>query len=341
MQLAAAWLRNAYGWGYAFAAAGVGLIVGMIILFINLKRMLRKAISGPVQAEDMPLSKILGYVFLPAIITALIGLVCSKNDLRQHHHGNPGHDAFIFACSPIIAFYVSLWVKATGQDKRGSAPCCSYFPSASFSGQSIIKIPPGLTIWAKSTQTGLLRKQPRKITGAIFPWKWRTRPGWWIRWMNFSWMWKMTAVKWYKRWAPDPYFNNVPKDQWPNGKQVKLINTELFQFNPLFILLLTLIFVPLFDYLRKKERTQHRIQIGMAFLFPGLSALVMVFAIMSVPSIYGYKTAPAWLLGHLLRFTVSEIFLSPIGYHCFQTGSRCTPHCPDDGRLVPVYFHWW
>ena len=62
--------------------------------------------------------------------------------------------------------------------------------------------------------------------------------------------------------GPDPYFNNVPKDQWPEGKDVKLTNTELFQsINPLFIVLLTLIFVPLFDYLRKRERTNHSIKI--------------------------------------------------------------------------------
>ncbi|MCW5917962.1 MAG: MFS transporter, partial [Ferruginibacter sp.] len=41
--------------------------------------------------------------------------------------------------------------------------------------------------------------------------------------------------------------------------------------------------------------------------------LVMVFAIMSVPSIYGYKTSPAWLWGTYFVFTISEIFLSPIG----------------------------
>ena len=31
----AAYLRNAYGWGYAFAAAGIGLIIGLIILAIS------------------------------------------------------------------------------------------------------------------------------------------------------------------------------------------------------------------------------------------------------------------------------------------------------------------
>src|SRR5574338_112547 len=33
----AAYLRNQYGWGYAFAAAGVGLIIGLIILAISMK----------------------------------------------------------------------------------------------------------------------------------------------------------------------------------------------------------------------------------------------------------------------------------------------------------------
>ncbi len=33
----AAYLRNKYGWGYAFSAAGVGLVIGMIILASSLK----------------------------------------------------------------------------------------------------------------------------------------------------------------------------------------------------------------------------------------------------------------------------------------------------------------
>ena len=54
----AAYLRNKYGWGYAFAAAGVGLIIGLIILALNLKHVKEGDIKKPVQAEDMPISKI-------------------------------------------------------------------------------------------------------------------------------------------------------------------------------------------------------------------------------------------------------------------------------------------
>ena len=118
-----------------------------------------------------------------------------------------------------------------------------------------------------------------------------------------------------KEMGPDPYFLNVPKDQWPHGKEVKLTNTELFQsINPLFIVVLTLIFVPLFSWLRSKGKEPSTAsKFGMAMFISGLSALVMVFAIMSVPSIYTHKASPIWLWLTYFVFTISEIFLSPMG----------------------------
>ena len=51
----------------------------------------------------------------------------------------------------------------------------------------------------------------------------------------------------------------------------------------------------------------------MALFISGLSALVMVFAIMSVNSVYLEKTSPYWLWGTYFVFTISELLLSPIG----------------------------
>src|SRR5690349_20995967 len=69
----AAFLRNKFGWGYAFAAAGIGLIIGMIILAMNLDKVRHADVRKPVQAEDTPTSKIFLYVFLPAIGAAILG----------------------------------------------------------------------------------------------------------------------------------------------------------------------------------------------------------------------------------------------------------------------------
>ena len=115
----AAYLRNAYGWGYAFAAAGIGLIIGMIVLAINLKHVKEGDVKKPAQAEDMPLSKIASYVFLPAIISAIIGWMLPSHLFGTTIMGSKANDAFVFACLPIIAFYISFWVKAKGQDKKG------------------------------------------------------------------------------------------------------------------------------------------------------------------------------------------------------------------------------
>src|SRR6185503_14505093 len=295
----AAWLRNTYGWGYAFAAAGVGLIIGLIILGSSLKnKEIKEAdVKKPIQAEDMPMSKIFGYVFLPAIIAAFIGWNV-KSWFGSAVMGTQANDAFIFACLPIIAFYISLWVRAKGQDKKGIGSLLFIFAIAIAFWTIYNQNATGLTLWAEKHTDRAASPTTAKITGVLFPLQEVTDTPRLVNKVNEYFVEeKDENGKNIQVMGPDPYFNNVPKDQWPGGKDLKLTNTELFQsINPLFIVLLTLIFVPLFDYLRKrgKEPTTAT-KFGMASFIAGLSALVMVFAIMSVPSIYGYKTSPGWL----------------------------------------------
>src|SRR5256885_5078277 len=89
----AAYLRNKYGWGYAFAAAGIGLIIGMIILFSFMKHVKEGDIKKPVQAEDMPMSKIFLYVFLPAIIAAVLGWLIPSQLFGSTIMGSKANDA--------------------------------------------------------------------------------------------------------------------------------------------------------------------------------------------------------------------------------------------------------
>lgn len=350
----AAWLRNSYGWGYAFAAAGVGLIIGLIILSTSLKnKEIKEAdIKKPAQAEDMPLSKIFSYVFLPAIIAAFIGWNV-KVWFGTAVMGTQANDAFIFACLPIIAFYISLWVKAKGQDKKGIGSLLFIFAIAIAFWTIYNQNATGLTLWAEKHTDRAASPTTAKITGKLFPLQEVSDTSRLVTKVNeyfvdvkdTSVVVKMdsiltitkkkdksdttkrvfgitaagvmvdTSSKTVLVMGPDPYFNNVPKEEWPGGQNLKLTNTELFQsINPLFIVLLTLIFVPFFDYLRKKGKEPTTAsKFGMAMFISGLSALVMIFAIMSVPSIYTHKASPLWLWGTYFVFTISEIFLSPIG----------------------------
>lgn len=349
----AAYLRNKYGWGWAFAAAGIGLIIGLIYLAGNLKAVREGDVKKPVQQEDMSLAQIMGFVFLPALIAAAIGWFLPVKIFGSSIMGTQANDAFIFACLPIIAFYISLWVKAKGQDKKGIGSLLFIFAIAIAFWTIYNQNATGLTLWAEKHTDREASATTAKITGKFFPLQEVTDTPRLVNKVNEYFVevkdnspvvslenryaYKQengktkvdtlvygvtqqgnlidTASKIVKVMGPDPYFNNVPKDQWPNGKNVKLTNTELFQsINPLFIVLLTLIFVPLFGYLRKRGKEPSTAsKFGMAMFISGLSALVMVFAVISVPSIYTHKASPAWLWGTYFVFTISEIFLSPIG----------------------------
>ncbi len=334
----AAYLRNQYGWGYAFAAAGVGLVIGMVILSTSLKGVREGEIKKEKRPEDTPLSKIFGYVFLPAIIAAIIGWIVPTLIFGSTILGSKSNDAFIFACLPIIAFYVSLYIKATGTDKRAIGALLFIFGISIIFWTIYNQNSTGLTLWAQVHTDRTVSPTAKKVAGSLGflqivsdtprlvdkvdehfvaikdealvagPYGENN-----VKLVDGNIVDKKTKI--VQVMGPDPYFNNVPKSDWPQGGSEEVANTELFQsINPLFIIILTPLLVMLFSYLRKRNKEPSTAsKFGMALFISGLSALVMVFAIMSVSSVYLHKTSPYWLWGTYFVFTISELLLSPIG----------------------------
>ncbi|MEO8820273.1 MAG: peptide MFS transporter [Ginsengibacter sp.] len=334
----AAYLRNKYGWGYAFAAAGVGLVIGMIILASSLKGVRMGEVKKEKRSEDMPLSKIFTYVFLPAIIAAIIGWIIPSLLFGTTILGSKSNDAFIFACLPIIAFYVSLYIKATGTDKRAIGALLFIFAISIIFWTIYNQNSTGLTLWAQKHTDRTVSPSAKKIAGTLgflqtvsdsprlankvdqyfvdikdnaaisTPYDDNN-----VKLVDGNIVDRKTKI--VQVMGPDPYYNNVPKDQWPASGKEEVANTELFQsINPLFIILLTPLLVLLFSYLRKrKKEPSTAAKFGMALFISGLSALVMVFAILSVSSVYQDKTSPYWLWLVYFIFTISELLLSPIG----------------------------
>src|SRR5690606_16767232 len=118
----AAFMRNKYGWGAAFASAGIGMFLGLIIFSFGLKHYKAANVLKPKQEGDMSIAKVLLYVFVPAMIAGALGWMIPGNVL-----GSDSTDAFIFACIPVVLFYVSLYVKANKVDKRPIAALLAVF----------------------------------------------------------------------------------------------------------------------------------------------------------------------------------------------------------------------
>ncbi|HEY4063254.1 MAG TPA: peptide MFS transporter [Puia sp.] len=315
---AAAYLRNKYGWGYAFGAAGVGMVIGLINFGLNVKHVKVGDVRREPEKGDMSLGQILLYVFVPGMIAALIGYTLPGKLLHTTIMGSASSDAFIFGCVPVIAFFISLWTRAKGQDRKGIGSLLFIFAVSVIFWAIYYQNFTAYTLWAEQ-HTDRTISSPMVEKGA--DWlgmmqKVNTEPR------------PITRVDAYlapvlddsgrvtTTMGPDPYFLNIPKDKWPPaGQSIKLVNTELFEsIGPFFIVTLTPLLVGLFSWLRKrgKEPTTAS-KFGIALFLSGFSSLVMLLAVISVASIYQYKVSPGWLWGTYFVITAAEVFCSPIG----------------------------
>jgi proton-dependent oligopeptide transporter, POT family len=113
----------------------------------------------------------------------------------------------------------------------------------------------------------------------------------------------------------DPYLHNIPKNEWPeDGKSLKLISTEIYQsINPFWIIVLTPLIVGFFGFLKSRGKEMSTpSKFAWGTIIAGLSSLVMVIAALST-NIYEHKVSSAWIFASYGVFTVSELFMSPVG----------------------------
>ncbi|HSL90592.1 MAG TPA: hypothetical protein VK870_14915, partial [Ignavibacteriaceae bacterium] len=307
----AAYLRNYYGWGYAFAAAGIGMFIGLIWFMSGQKHVKEADIRKPTQKEDMSLPRIFSVILLPAAITGTIGWFIPDNLF-----GSDSTDAFIFACIPILSFYFSLWFRASKEDKAPIGALLSIFFVVIIFWAIFHQNGSALTIWAESYTDRKLPVAAETVAGTFglvqkVDTENREVP-------------KLDSLgravlddegKIIMEMGPHPYFFNLPKDQWPEeGKDLKLLSTEIFQsINPFFVVILTPVVVGFFGWLRRRKKEPSTpAKIGWGLFITALSTLVMVGAV--IYSDNGMiKSSAMWLLGSYMVITIGELFLSPMG----------------------------
>ncbi|QIG89474.1 peptide MFS transporter [Chryseobacterium sp. POL2] len=312
----AAFMRNKFGWGEAFITAGVGMLLGLVIFSIGLKHYKHAAEMKPVQEGDTKLSQILLKVFVPAIIAGAIGWFIPGNLI-----GSDSTDAFIFACIPVIYFYVSLYFKSKPEEKPSIGALLSIFLISMFFWAVFKQNGTALTRWANYYTDRSVPAAAEKPLEKIYmvegiDYADSKEP---IPVYDDQFRAKKENGEPVKAIGKNVYFNNISPEQKseieakPDSK-IFLYNTELFQsINPFWVIVLTPIIVGAWMFLRKRGKepsTPSKIVLGL--FISALSCLVMVWAVQAGDN-GSMKVSPWWLVASYGVITVGELCLSPMG----------------------------
>lgn len=306
----AAFMRNKYDWSAAFATAGIGMIVGLIVFTIGLKHYRHADVLKPVQEGDASMTKVFGGVFLPALVAGIIGWLLPGNFL-----GSDSTDGFIAAAIPVIIFYISIYRKANANDKRPIGALLAIFALSMVFWAVFKQNGTALTRWAKYYTDREVAASIEKPARALYQVeKIKIAEDSVVAYDE-----QFQAIKKdgkpVKVWGRDVYCRNMSEAQMPKDKaEIYVTSTELFQsINPAWVVMLTPVVVAFFALLRKnlKEPTTAT-KIAFGLLISGLSTLVMVGAVYA-GSNGAVKVSPWWLAGCYGVITVGELLLSPMG----------------------------
>ncbi len=326
----AAYFRINYGWSWAFAAAGFGMLLGLMVFYAATKHIREADVIKPMEAGDMSTGRILLFTLVPMFAFGILGYLIPGNLL-----GTDSNDAFIFGCIPVVLFFLYLYFKARQEDKRPIGALLAVYGCLVVFWAVFHQNGDALTVWAEQ-HTDRVPSATVGKTLEVMKLNQVVRNDSIVRLDKASFKKHQKAVKAQdsvlrvqgrsderlvlgnelkSQTASRAYFSNLPASQLPaEGQSLKLISTELYQsVNPFWVVLLTPIVVGFWGFLRRRRKepsTAAKITIGL--VITALSALVMVAAVRST-DIEHNKASSWWLIASYAVITLGELCLSPMG----------------------------
>jgi POT family proton-dependent oligopeptide transporter len=306
-------LYTTIGWGAAFIAAGIGMFIGVITFISGTKHYKQFDTLKPLKPGDMPLWKILSLVILPSLIFGVIGWFI-KGD--GYIFDSNSTDAFIFACIPVLVFYVALLLRSNSDERPAIAAMLAIFAVVILFWAIFKQNGSALNTWASRYTERHVSGSQEKVLSSLK----LTET---IRYTKDS----VTQTddqfrkikldgKEVKEWNYPSYFKNINKNdtQIKDGDAVKAWAPNLSQsINPFWVIFLTPLVVAMFTWMRRKGKepsTPTKIAFGL--LISALSVLVMIAAVKAGNN-GTEKVSIWWLIGSYGVVTIGELFLSPMG----------------------------
>jgi len=328
----AAYMRINFGWGYAFIAAGVGMLLGVVIFLSGTKHIKHVDVVKPLKEGDMPTLKIMSLTVLPMFIFGIIGYMFPGNIL-----GTDTNDAFIFGCLPVIGFFIYLAFTAEAKESRAIKALLAVFTCVILFFAIFHQNGDALTVWAEDHTDREMSENVATIAGKVGMAQVvvnndvvsasqpvfdstilamraieKAMPAISVEELSTKASYSSKVGQLEKS---RHYFSSLPGDQIPEkGKDLKLYSTELYQsMNPFWVVLLTPLVIGFFGFLnRRKMEPSTPTKIAIGLVVTALSALVMVGAVLSTNQL-SVKAGSVWLLASYGVITIGELCLSPMG----------------------------
>lgn len=311
----AAYLRNTYGWSWAFVAAGVGMLIGVGVFISGMKHYAHADVppkAAGASSGSAGVTQLLSAVLLPA---ALVGWAAWQ--IPGTIFESNLTDAFIFGCIPIVGFYLWVLYKAAPEDKPRLRALLSIYAVVIIFWAIFKQNGTALTLWAEfytDRSMPALMEKPAQFMGMTKTYTMEpdTFP---VYDHQFRVQKDPVTDKALETISIPPYFQNIAPDDRPApGGSVYTVSTEIFQsVNPAFVVILTPLVILFFAWLRRrgKEPTTPA-KIGWGLVISALSTLVTVWAVYSCHN--GVEKASAWwIIATYGVITVGELCLSPMG----------------------------
>ncbi|MCP4901832.1 MAG: peptide MFS transporter [bacterium] len=112
-------VRNVLGWLWTFRAAGIGLLISVIILSISWKSLAKADRTPESDPEDTSFGAVFGKILLPAFIVGAAGYFLAKAYLPPSIPLRPAVCGFLAGMIPVIIFFIRMGTTAKKEEKPG------------------------------------------------------------------------------------------------------------------------------------------------------------------------------------------------------------------------------
>ena len=112
-------LRNLFSFNMAFIAAGVGLVIGVIVLSSNWKKLERADKRSVPDPEDITFTQIIVQILVPAALCGALGYFFGTKVSFIADSIGAVTFAFLIGMVPIMGYFLSLWLRAKPSEKPG------------------------------------------------------------------------------------------------------------------------------------------------------------------------------------------------------------------------------